>query len=58
MAIEYARQSGKQKMILWSDTRFADAHRLYRSMGFQEVGERELHDSNNTVEYGFERALI
>lgn len=58
LAIEYARQSGKQKMILWSDTRFTDAHRLYRSLGFQEVGMRELHDSNNTVEYGFERALI
>jgi N-acetylglutamate synthase-like GNAT family acetyltransferase len=58
MAIEYALQSGKQKMILWSDTRFANAHRLYRSMGFQEMGERELHDSNNTVEYGFEKSLV
>ncbi|MDT4896530.1 MAG: putative acetyltransferase [Acidobacteriota bacterium] len=57
LAIDYARAQGKQKMILWSDTRFQDAHRLYRSMGFREMGLRELHDSNNSVEYGFERSL-
>lgn len=57
MAIDYARERGKRKMILWSDTRFADAHRLYRNMGFQETGMRELHDSNNSVEYGFEMAI-
>ena len=58
LAIDYARRSGKSKMILWSDTRFTDAHRLYRSMGFHEMGVRELHDSNNTVEYGFEMSLV
>lgn len=57
LAIDYARQKGKSKMILWSDTRFTDAHRLYRSMGFHEIGVRELHDSNNSVEYGFEMSL-
>jgi putative acetyltransferase len=57
LAIDYARAGGKRKMILWSDTRFLDAHRLYRSMGFRETGERELHDSNNSVEYGFELSL-
>jgi GNAT superfamily N-acetyltransferase len=57
LAIDYARQSGKRKMILWSDTRFTDAHRLYRSMGFSEIGRRELHDSNNSIEYGFEMSL-
>ncbi len=57
LAIDYARAGGKWKMILWSDTRFLDAHRLYRSMGFHETGERELHDSNNSVEYGFELSL-
>ena len=58
LAIAYARDSGRRKMILWSDTRFLDAHRLYRSMGFHEMGVRELHDSNNSVEYGFELPLI
>jgi putative acetyltransferase len=57
LAIDYARSRGRRKMILWSDTRFADAHRLYRSLGFREMGLRDLHDSNNTVEYGFEMAI-
>ena len=57
LAIDYARAGGKRKMILWSDTRFLDAHKLYRSMGFRETGSRELFDSNNSVEYGFEMAI-
>lgn len=57
LAIDYARSRGRTRMILWSDTRFTRAHRLYRAMGFQETGIRELHDSNNTVEYGFEKSL-
>lgn len=57
LALDYARRRGKSKMILWSDTRFKDAHRLYRKMGFRETGVRDLHDSNNTVEYGFEMPL-
>jgi ribosomal protein S18 acetylase RimI-like enzyme len=57
LAMDYARTRGKTKMILWSDTRFLDAHSLYRSMGYREIGIRELHDSNNSVEYGFEASL-
>jgi len=53
LAIDYARNAAKPRMILWSDTRFKDAHRLYKKMGFSEFGERDLHDSNNTNEYGF-----
>lgn len=58
LAIEHARRSGKPRMFLWSDTRFLAAHRLYRGMGFTEFGERDLHDSNNSREYGFEMSLI
>jgi putative acetyltransferase len=57
LAIAHARRSGKRKMVLWSDTRFKSAHSLYRRMGFHETGTRELHDSNNTIEYGFEMSL-
>jgi putative acetyltransferase len=57
LTIEYARAKGKPRMILWSDTRFLDAHRLYRRLGFHETGTRELNDSNNSVEYGFELSL-
>jgi len=58
LAMDHARREGGGMMILWSDTRFIDAHRLYRSMGFHETGMRELHDSNNSVEYGFEMSLV
>lgn len=54
LAIEHARLQGSPRMFLWSDTRFTDAHRLYRAMGFQPCGYRELNDSNNSKEYGFE----
>ncbi|HEY0544399.1 MAG TPA: GNAT family N-acetyltransferase [Pyrinomonadaceae bacterium] len=57
LAIEHARRAGRPRMLLWSDTRFQAAHRLYRSMGFTEFGERELHDSNHSREYGFELSL-
>lgn len=57
LAIDYARAAGKPKMILWSDTRFRNAHRLYRNLGFTQTGVRDLNDSNNSVEYGFEMEL-
>ena len=57
LAIEHARASGAARMFLWSDTRFLDAHRLYQNMGFEKFGERDLYDSNNTREFGFEMSL-
>lgn len=46
------------RLILWSDTRFERAHRLYTRMGFLPTGERELPgDANGTREYGFERIV-
>ncbi len=54
LAIDHARAAGIDRMYLWSDTRFVSAHRLYRNMGFVQFGERDLKDSNNTIEYGFE----
>src|SRR5437660_11157226 len=40
LAMDYARSRGKTKMILWSDTRFTDAHNLYRKMGYREIEKR------------------
>lgn len=57
LAMSRALQSGRRKMILWSDTRFLEAHSLYRSLGFRQREVRELNDSNNSVEYGFELQL-
>lgn len=58
MVIDQARNAGGKRLELWSDTRFTKAHALYRSMGFQPNGERELHDSNNSREFGFLLPLI
>ena len=57
LVMEHARSAGREKLILWSDTRFLDAHRLYRRLGFEQNGERDLHDTNNSREYGFARSL-
>jgi len=54
LVMHYSRTLGKKRVILWSDTRFTDAHRLYSSLGFRRCGERELHDIYNSSEYGFE----
>ncbi len=57
LAMQYAARAGRRRMILWTDTRFVAAHALYESLGFRRSGQRELHDSNQTREYGYEREL-
>jgi putative acetyltransferase len=53
-----ARERAAGFIELWSDTRFADAHRLYRGRGYRQSEEtRELHDKSETVEYHFRLAL-
>lgn len=43
---------------LWSDTRFVDAHRLYRRLGFvQRPGVRHLFDLSGSREYRFVKPL-
>jgi putative acetyltransferase len=58
LAIEHALGRGRTRMFMWSDTRFVEAHRLYRSLGFRDCGYRELNDSNNSKEFGFEMPLV
>lgn len=58
LVLDYARARGKQRVTLWSDTRFIDAHRLYERLGFTRTGAiRDLQDSNNSIEYEFEIKL-
>jgi putative acetyltransferase len=46
------------RIVLWTDTRFEDAHRLYERMGYiRSPGTRELHDGSNTIEYHYAKAL-
>lgn len=53
-----ARSRGAAYIELWSDTRFADAHRLYAPTGFaRRPGTRSLHDLSGSVEYGFVKRL-
>ena len=56
--LDWCRTQHIERLILWSDTRFDQAHRLYERMGFQQAGERVLPDDlNQTREYGFERPV-
>ncbi len=56
--LEWCRTQKIRRLILWSDTRFDQAHRLYERMGFLRTGERVLPDDlNQTREYGFERPV-
>jgi putative acetyltransferase len=55
---EEARSRGAVALQLWSDTRFADAHRLYERLGYGRGSEtRELHDLSQSVEFYFSKAL-
>ena len=57
-AIAWCRSREIGHLVLWSDTRFDLAHRLYVRMGFTRTGERTLpEDANDTREYRFERAV-
>ena len=54
----YALDVGASVVELWSDTRFEDAHRLYRRCGYRSTGRtRDLNDPSNTTEYHFRRSL-
>ncbi|MCC6556069.1 MAG: GNAT family N-acetyltransferase [Polyangiaceae bacterium] len=49
-----AQARGAASVELWTDTRFADAHRLYERRGYQRgPATRELHDLSHTVEYSY-----
>lgn len=54
-----AASRGAERVELWSDTRFEDAHRLYERLGFaRQTDTRELHDLSHTVEYRFAKPLL
>jgi putative acetyltransferase len=56
--LDWCRAHGVARLVLWSDTRFTHAHRLYLRTGFRQTGERTLpEDINQTREYSFERAV-
>ncbi|MCB9958769.1 MAG: GNAT family N-acetyltransferase [Rhodospirillaceae bacterium] len=49
---------GAAAMVLWSDTRFVEAHALYEARGYTRTGEaRALHDMSLTREFAFEKSF-
>jgi len=48
-----ARHRGLRAMEIWSDKRFAEAHRLYEKLGARLVGERVCDDPDESPEWGF-----
>ena len=56
--LAWCRERQIDELILWSDTRFDLAHRLYTRMGFTRTGERTVvGDVNDSREYRFERSV-
>ena len=54
--LDWTRAEGMARVVLWSDTRFENSHRLYRRLGFTQLGERSVEgDINASREYRFER---
>jgi putative acetyltransferase len=58
LAESEARSREARSLILWTDTRFEDAHRLYDRLGFiRAPGTRALNDGSNTIEYHYAKDL-
>lgn len=54
----HAQTKGAARMVLWSDTRFTTAHRLYKRLGYTQIdGQRQLGDISKTAEYRFEKTF-
>jgi len=50
--ISIVREEGYPSIHLWTDTRFLDAHGMYKSIGFSQTPDlRSLHDVNTSFEY-------
>lgn len=55
---EAALARGVECVELWTDTRFADAHRLYERLGYERGPRtRDLHDKSRSVEYFYRKRL-
>jgi len=55
---EEARRLGHDRIELWTDTRFKDAHRLYERRGYTRGPHtRELHDLSASVEFYYQKSL-
>ena len=50
----HVAKQGATRLVLWTDTRFARAHRFYERRGYARFGQaRALHDRSNTHEFAY-----
>ena len=57
-AERYAKKNNYKKIILWSDTRFKEAHRMYLDFKYKKLTKtRKLYDISKTVEFCFEKKI-
>jgi len=57
-AENHARAGGGAIMKLWSDTRFARAHRFYEKYSYVRSGPiRALNDASNSIEFAYAKPL-
>jgi putative acetyltransferase len=58
MVENHVARIGVEELELWSDIRFTDAHRLYRSLGWRQLDEtRHVDDLSDSTEYHFVKKL-
>lgn len=58
LAETQARARGARRMELWTDTRFADAHRFYERLGYTRAPRtRALCDASHSIEFHFSKDL-
>jgi len=58
LAESEARVRNASTIVLWTDTRFEDAHRLYTRLGFVRAPRtRVLNDLSNTIEFHYAKEL-
>jgi putative acetyltransferase len=51
--LDWARDRGYRTVVAWSDTRFTDAHAVYKSRGFEQFAVRPEPGPDPAEEYGF-----
>lgn len=57
-AENHAREQGAERLILWTDTRFAGAHKFYEKRGFVRQGAiRILDDLSKSLEFRYAKPL-
>ena len=53
-----AQDFGADWMVLYTDTRFTEAHRLYERLGYHRLpGEQKRADASNSIEYLYSKTL-